>query len=411
MYAPHSSRRRSVTHTGCALGAALSFLMFTVVAPVGAKPAKGPKAAVVKLVTDAEAARAAGDDERAEALLREAYGQQALPVIMNNLGKLLEEQGRYLEALEAYRKVTDDPDADAQLRALDRARVGALEPKAIKGWVRVPAAAAWSWGRVAGALIPFDDALDVGIPPGARLVEIMPGAGGGILRLTVMRFPRGRRVVIDPTWTDRPSGAVTLGDLVPPPSRVGLDGYPVTGYGPGVERLIVDPGPHEVRLESPNGKQIRVTATVAAGQVVDLGGLAKAPWSAIHPARAPAAASTLSPELARLLRGVTLGVGAMLAGTGLYLTHDVEQSKQYILDADRSPDLTMRDAADQWELLNTRSMVGGTLTGLGSALVMGGVVWWWLDDEAAPEVAGGVSLFWGPGLDSQGDAVLLDDDR
>ena len=199
-----TSPKSQKTQRGCVSKISLHDIQTALAAAPMKKGTKGPvgSAPTVPIVPAIAGVVAAGDDERAEALLREAYGQQALPVIMNNLGKLLEEQGRYLEALEAYRKVTDDPDADAQLRALDRARVGALEPKAIKGWVRVPAAAAWSWGRVAGALIPFDDALDVGIPPGARLVEIMPGAGGGILRLTVMRFPRGRRVVIDPTWTD-----------------------------------------------------------------------------------------------------------------------------------------------------------------------------------------------------------------
>ena len=73
-----------------------------------------------EIMADAVKARDAGDLDRTVEFLREAYAVKPAPEILNNMGKILEQLGRYREAVDAYQKVADDPKADAQLRSPSR---------------------------------------------------------------------------------------------------------------------------------------------------------------------------------------------------------------------------------------------------------------------------------------------------
>ena len=388
--------------TAWAVVCSLTLLVHSSVWAAG--PVGSPSAEVVSLVEQAETARQTGDYRTAERHLRAAYTRQPLPVIMNNLGKLFEEEGRYLAAIEAYRTVTEDPAAPPELRALDRARLAALEPKARSAWVRAPAPAAWASLRVAGIAVPMEGNVEVGVPPGPVLVEVRPAAHLGTHRVWIQTVERGRRHIVAAPASADETAFLTLGGLSPPVDAMYLNGHRLSGDAGATQTLEMPAGAHAIRLESRVGKRLELRVSLAAGQSRALSDWAKGPWVAQH-APPPSAEDGMSPQVARLLRIMSVSLGAVLTGAGLYLNHDVEQTRAFIMDPERSPDMTMREAADQWELLNTRSMVGGTLTGLGSAMMMGGVVWWWLDDESAT-TGGRITVLGWPRWRPYGDDVL-----
>ena len=90
-----------------------------------------------ELLRRAAEARDAGDRPETLSLLRQAYELRPLPEISNNIGRTLEELGRYDEAAAAYRRVVEDPSAEPALIELDRRRLRALAPKLGRGWLLV----------------------------------------------------------------------------------------------------------------------------------------------------------------------------------------------------------------------------------------------------------------------------------
>src|SRR5262245_25324589 len=81
------------------------------------------------LIDRASDARAAGDLDRALLLLERARAMKSLPELDNNIGRTLQDLGRYREAVEAYRRVVEDPRSGEVLRTLDDNRIRDLKPK------------------------------------------------------------------------------------------------------------------------------------------------------------------------------------------------------------------------------------------------------------------------------------------
>ena len=111
-----------------------AFACALALAALAAAPAHSARP-MKEIMADAVKARDAGNLNRTVEFLREAYQAKPAPEILNNLGKILEELGRYREAVDAYQKVADDPNADPQLRSLDTSRIAALQPKLNRAWV------------------------------------------------------------------------------------------------------------------------------------------------------------------------------------------------------------------------------------------------------------------------------------
>ncbi len=98
-----------------------------------------------QVVEAAKAARQSGDLERAAELVKKAYSMRPIPVLMNNLGKIYEDLGRYQEAYECYRTVVNDPKTGPALRQKDQARMAAIEKRLKRGLVPPAARSQNGW--------------------------------------------------------------------------------------------------------------------------------------------------------------------------------------------------------------------------------------------------------------------------
>jgi hypothetical protein len=226
-------------------------------------PAPAQERPFERILREAAMAREAGDTERTLALLQEAYALQPLPEILNNLARTWEEAGDYRQAFEAYRKVTDDAKADANLRALDAARMTMVQAKLGKAWVVLdlkPAGIEAAWD---GEALPPKPAGEFAATPGRHVLEArVLGTREVILR--VIDCPADRRIRVTETL-DRPGasdGWIVVRSL-PEGERLRIEGYALAST-PDTIRVAagtwrIEAGPQRVALD------------VKAGARADLG--------------------------------------------------------------------------------------------------------------------------------------------
>lgn len=89
----------------------------------------------LELVEQAARAREAGKLEQSLAFMREAYAIDPQPLLLNNVGAILEQLGRYAQAVETFEKVLASKDIPPELRELDEERVARLRPKLKSAYV------------------------------------------------------------------------------------------------------------------------------------------------------------------------------------------------------------------------------------------------------------------------------------
>jgi len=339
------------------------------------------------LITQARQAKDAGLFERAITILKQAYAIRPAPTLLNNIGKMYSKLGRYKEAVKSYQLVVDDPDAPQQVRALDEQRIAKLEPKLSKAWVRVDGEVPWSNIWVNGQFCPTEGAAEIPVSPGTRWLEYQHRGGHGIT-LGRQNFPMGRRTTISRTHLDRnkPTATLLLGQIAPRPVDIEVDGLKVQSAASRLQTIELPAGNYTLRLMKPDGRWIQLKTQLQPGQETNVKTILPATWSS----SAAAISSGPNRTLIRTTQVAAIGLGATLVTSGLYLFHDVDESREYILDETQNPNMTMRDADARWRTLNNRATLGGILTGLGGALVVGVGAWWWLDRPnvvASPGVA------------------------
>jgi hypothetical protein len=344
------------------------------------------------LVEAAKDARAKGDLDAALNALKAAYQLKPQPVLLNNMGKLHEQRGEYDLAVALYTQVTNDPKATTELRMLDQARLAALEPKLSRAWVQIAPQDRWTDVRVEHTFCPSGGAAEVAITPGERRVELF-NKERRESRLLSIELQAGRRTVIevDALLAERPYSTIILAGLSPVPASVNLDDYILDSPTSQIDRILVPPGQHLTRLMTPDGKWIDIETTSPPGTITSLAQEAGASWVKLNTNVTPSSNAGRSAQGPKLL---TAGLGATLVGSGLFLYFDVEEGRNRLLDESQSPNITVRDASYRWESLNTRATVGGVLTGLGSAVVVGSALWWWYDDYTLKTAARLIPLPW-----------------
>jgi hypothetical protein len=149
----------------------------------------------LSLVKQGMKARETGALEESLTLFERAYALDPNPAILNNIGVVLDELGRYSDAHAAFSKVVAAKNASEELRELCRDRADSLEPRTHAAYVR------------------FDSAIDGElhlpkrtIDPHARETQVQPGATwialSGVVDKTIVflqaDFVLGRRTTI--TW-------------------------------------------------------------------------------------------------------------------------------------------------------------------------------------------------------------------
>lgn len=219
------------------------------------------------LVDGAAADRRAGDLDGALDKLERAHRLRASPALLNNIGVLLQELGRYRAAAAVFRAVVADPKADRGVVERDRKRLTELEPKLERAWVvrkrndRV--------GAVVVCGVPVSD-REVAVPAGTCVVEAY-AADGSSASVSTIALEVGRRHVVSP-WLNPPvrsskHGAVVLG--MTKPQSIVVDGHALSRTLPsGRVWLNLAPGDHLVVVMSSAPKMYR--AKVVAGGIAEM---------------------------------------------------------------------------------------------------------------------------------------------
>jgi hypothetical protein len=322
-----------------------------------------------ELLRRAAEARGAGNSEETLSLLEQAYQLRPLPEVLNNIGRTLEELGRYDEAAAAYRRVVDDSSAKAALIDLDRQRLASLEKKLGRGWLLVKDAGV-------RAFLDGDPVLagqEIEVPLGPHLLELSEGASARLIFFTALP---SHRTEVTQGPAERLENDASLDLRQARVERLFVNDRPIGSSLPGLT-IALPAGTYRIRAETAAGvqsKQIRI----GEGRRLLLSSILEAPKP-----EAITAAVTTSPE--RSIAGpLVLGVsGAIALGVGAALVGIAEQDRSRVRNAGREDGvvvgLTMIEAVRLEARADDRATAGIIAFSSAGVLGIGAVLWWLLD--------------------------------
>lgn len=283
---------------------------------LGAAPAPDPFRV---LLDQAAADRSAGRLDDALSKLERAYRLKPSPAVLNNLGLLLQELGRYREAADAYRGVLDDPAAPENLRQLDRERLVTVEPLLSSGWLVLGPEHQGDEVRACGRRL--EPGQENPIPPGVCLVE---ARRTGFVWLGSWAVAAGRRqelrIELSPPVEGQRQGGVQVSlDRV---EALVVDGLVIPRpAASGSLWLLLSPGTHQLSFGPGRFERIEIRA----GEVSPLE-LRPPPELTSTPLPPPAPVSTSPSEVGSPLPWVLAGTGVAL-GIGSAVTFSIASDR------------------------------------------------------------------------------------
>lgn len=306
-----------------------------------------------------------GDLEGALRLVEQAHALSPAPEILNNVGFILQEMGRYREAYAIYERVLRDPATDGELAAMDRARMAGLTHKIDRAWVAVE-----------GVTEPLlfdgqarDLRLEVPLDPRVHVLEL----GGPIVTVLWHRFPIGEKTVLTPAdlAVERPAAILLDGEV----ESLRIDGYAVANVS--AQRVIVEAGRHVIAARLRGRGDVEVEQTLAPGDAVSIA----AAFAPILHAALPEVES--GPPIAPIVT-LAAGAAAAIAGGGLLVAAEVDRAS--IRDADRNDEglivgLTYAEADRRNDRARDESIAGTAVLSTGIAVSAAAVLWWWLSAD------------------------------
>ncbi|MEC9071871.1 MAG: tetratricopeptide repeat protein [Myxococcota bacterium] len=359
------------------------------------------------LVNEAVKARNAGDLERTAAMLRQAIEVKPVPEMLNNLGSIYEDLGRYADAVEMYQKVVSNPGADGVLKRLDATRIELLTPKLDRAWLAIGSKAKDLKVFVDGAAADWRPGQEVPVKPGPAAVELAT-PDGKRTQVVFGNYEAGRRSAV----------MVSLGKKVTEMGRISwtktstrLKGFTVNGYGLSgdlgkLRAVHLAPGRYVVEGKQAGRTPVMKAVQVSAGKTQDLTAMLMGASEAVVPEGTTSAEIVVegSDSSGAAIRWGTIGVGAALTGTGIALMSMATADRNQVKDAEVNGVMTMpmSEAVALEDSANTKGLAGSVLMGLGLAGAVGGAVWMVLDDDepqtdadawVAP-TAGGLVMGW-----------------
>jgi len=349
--------------------------------------AADPEDQVERLMSEAGAARKAGDLDKAVTLLEELYKLKPMAVILNNLGRLYVELGWYAEAVAAYQKVADDTEADMKLRALDTTRLVELKPKLGRAWLKIAIHPDGSRLWIDGREPERWQADEVGLAPGKHVLE-MREAKGNVAHLMEVSLPTDRRTTMNvdlKKLTAHPRGAINLSGEREALKELRLNGVVVAQPLAGLDKLTLPAGEATLELVFKDDKTVSEVLDVQPGEASAL--------QIAAPKALPKAPLPVVPEAvpeSNTLSWILIGVGAAAAaaGGGLLIDGTMSSSKLNDAMANQSPvtSFSQKEAQELRERANLEGTVGLAALSVGMvALIMGMIVS--LSGPSQPEAA------------------------
>ena len=328
------------------------------------------------IMAEAVQAKKAGKLNRVVDLLRDAYELRPAPELMNNLGRMLEELGRYRESFDAYKKVADDPEADPNLRALDASRMAIVQGKLGKAWVLPKLKPDGVELRVDGEKPSAAAGQEFASDPGLRALE-MPRTGGDEVFLRFKELSVDVRTLIEQDLDKPPasSGRLLFEGVEPALESITVNGYDLRADVTSLAALRLPSGRYRVEIKQMGKESVGVDANVGAGTAVSLTELLPKPKAApkaepkaepkpepkpkpkAEPESEPAAALTESTPAdaggAGIWPWVTAGAGLALVGGGVGMHFLAESDRDEVRDAKRDDKAWLRQRGALYELVGS----------------------------------------------------------
>ncbi len=224
------------------------------------------------LITQARAARKKGDLDRTAALLLRAFAIDPKPVLLNNLGKIYEEMGRYDLAYATYKRVVDDPNTSQKLRDLDKERMARIYEKLTATLVLVPNTVTWSQVWINSKGYPMGSGIELSVPSGPLMIDIFDAKSTVVVRLDV-NGPAGRRLILNTELTkgiDKRFGVMSWDRANRKLKQIRIDDVPVQASLKKAKGVQIAPGQYQVELEWVGEEATQLDVDIKAGMLIEL---------------------------------------------------------------------------------------------------------------------------------------------
>jgi hypothetical protein len=314
-------------------------------------------------------ARDGGNAEETLSLLEQAYQVRPLPEVLNNIGRTLEDLGRYDEAADAYRRVIEHPNAKAALIDLDRQRLDMLAAKLGRGWLLVEN------GSLSAYLDgdPIAVAEEVEVPLGPHLLELSQDDAAILLFFTAI--PSKRTAVVR-TPAERLESDAFLDLTGANLEKLFINDRPIRSKLWQLS-LAMPAGTYRIRVERADGAQSK-QVRIGQGRRLMLNSVLQPPRqeSITRAVTEPPSRSIVGP----LVFGAT---GLVALGVGSYLMAIAEADRDRVRDPTIENGVvvmpTMIEAVALESRANDRATAGIVALSAAGALGIGALLWWLLD--------------------------------
>ena len=329
------------------------------------------------LIRKAVKARKSGNLEQASELLRQAIALNSMPELLNNLGMVYTELGRYDDAVDMYRKVVDHPDAKDDLKRLDAERIELLEPKLRRAWLSLESKHKSLQVFIDRRVKNWKRKTELEAPPGSCVLQVTSDDGSRT-QLEFLDLPAGRRTSVNLSLEQRPRrlGRVLWSPPETPVTEIRIGDYKVAGDVSLLSGIHLQPGSYTIRIRQRGRQSVTQELRVGAGEATELSEvMGGAPIGSD-----PAVDDRSGPPSLPTLPLVTIGVGVALSGIGGALLHGAHGDRALVREA-QGPDgvmtISMAEAVELETSANDQASNGAVLVGLGVAATVTGLVWWW----------------------------------
>ncbi len=349
----------------------------------GEPPPATPPPTYEALLELASGARSREDWSAALDFLHRAYALRPSPQLLNNIGRTLEELGRYADAHGAFERVANDANAPTDLRALDAARAGALKYRLGSAWVIVEAAA--EAVRIDGEVRTLAKDTEIEVPPGVRFFEYTIMKGSAIV-LRATTLPAGLRFRVYESLDPAESAVLDLAGATA--DELHVDGYRIRADVRSLAQVHLTPGAHTLSVVRGGKPSVPTKVTLNARGTAVLASL----LPVIDPA--------WDPDPNRNL-GWKIGVGAIglvLAGIGTWLVVDAANERDALEERLSANALglvqgtSFSSAEDEESIINRRRGAGIALLSVGLATGAGAAIWAIVDARRTTRGAVGVTV-------------------
>ena len=364
--------------------------------------AQQPPKTAADHIAAAVAARKANNHEDVLKHLRAAHALAPDPNVMNNIGRTLEELGRYREASDAYTSVANDPDAAQELRSLDASRAGALIGKLGKAWLVFPSD---SKVHIGGQTLSAEKDVEVPSPAGEQVIEYV--VNEGIVALRWVDLKSDQRTTMRPILTHADARLVLTRD--DNATGVVINGYRVLEEASGLREIRLTPGTYELTVQRGDVLD-RKTTRLEVGRFT-VSALVPSSRPPATPGKDISVTTTAPASSSPYWQGAIGGLGLAALGVGTWLSISADGLRDEVRDATANDNgvvtgITLKQAAEKRDDANARSSAAIGLYVAGGAAAVAALAWLIVDLTSSPAhdgeptvriapTLGGISVFGG----------------